>query len=1222
MSRYGLPLAAIIVLCVGLWQTQRFAQNAEAALRNKLMRQASMIAETVSPEQLSHLSFSPEDRNRPVFQRLNAQMAAASEHLGLSGVYSLTRRGGSYLFGPESYPEGHPSASQPGTRYRKPPPELESAFTLCKPQTTRLYSDEYGRFASAFAPIRASRADGAALVIGIDLSADDWNNALAQARRGPLLVTLILLSILLAGELALKHHHRLSEQIHLRLHYAETILCAIIMLALTAAATWYVSTAERHTLRATFTALAQAEIANISRDLHNIHNRLDDIRRFFLACDKVDKEEFRLFTERLNQSGLTQAYLWAPAIPADETAALKRIAPHQSAENFSVWEFDSHGNRVPAAPRPMRYPVLYAEPHEANLAMQGFDLASVPARREAIEKARREELNVATDPTPLYSFEGCPQGLFFLAPVETPFHNGVVASSVCLRTLLRHASHGEAGDTPEGLFTALFQLDPGRPPRHLVSSCHNNDATHADCWTLSKSALRIRVPLFVFDKAYAIAIYPSPGWLARHPLREGLITAIAGLLITCLMTALVAFLSNRRTVLEREIGNRTADLRQMNANVRAVFNAAPTAMLVANADALIVDMNHAAHKFLPSISPNILTKRRLGNLIGCTHQADSGYDCGHSPFCPICPLNQAMQDVLAGKPGVNDHDISIVVNRSGKAEELWVRFSVEPVCFDNAPHALIALHEITAWHRSDEALIHERNLLYALMDSLPDRIYFKDKTLHYIKVSKAHASALGLASPHEAIGKTDADFMPPDEAERRREREAHIIATGQPLIAQVEQRQTEDGTTRWISASKVPIRDKTGDIIGLVCISRDISFEIELQQQLQQTSKMDAIGRLAGGVAHDFNNLLQAILGFTELLLIGVNEKDAQYEDLKQIERAAKRATDLTRQLLTFSRKQRIDPQLVDLNQLITSTEKMLSRLMGEDIQITLNLKNDLKAILADPNQIEQIIINLAVNARDAMPQGGNLTFHTSAVAIADIDTQLIPESIPGEFICLSVSDTGVGIGKQYLPHLFEPFFTTKAQGKGTGLGLAVIYGIVKQAGGWINVYSEEGNGATFKIYLPAQQSEVSETHRTEPQTSLTLSLPGLGKSILLVEDEPGIRSLATLILQSAGYRVVACESAAEALSVFDRQKGRFDLLFSDIVLGGKNGIELACELRAKRPGLPVLLSSGYADERVRWEQIEQEGFRFLAKPYPSQKLLLALGETLAEKPTQPHQSA
>lgn len=390
-----------------------------------------------------------------------------------------------------------------------------------------------------------------------------------------------------------------------------------------------------------------------------------------------------------------------------------------------------------------------------------------------------------------------------------------------------------------------------------------------------------------------------------------------------------------------------------------------------------------------------------------------------------------------------------------------------------------------------------------------------------------------------------------------------------------------------------------------LALLQEKSLSIGLQQQLQQAAKMEAIGRLAGGVAHDFNNLLQAILGFTELLLAESDAKDARHKDLLQIKKAGTRAADLTRQLLAFGRKQMIEPRILNLNTLIADTEPMLRRLLGEDIRLDAVPTPGIPPIKADPGQIEQIIMNLVVNARDAMPNGGRLTLSTTQVTLQAVDTSVIPEARPGEYICLSVSDTGTGMPREVLQHLFEPFFTTKELGKGSGLGLAVTYGIVKQNNGWINVYSQVDQGTTFRVYFPVSTG-TTEIPADPPQANddLPRALQGKGECILLVEDESGVRNMATVVLRKHGYEVLPCESAKEARELFSRAQGRIELLFSDVVLPGKNGIELADLLLTLKPGLPVLLSSGYADERARWNKIEDRGYHFLQKPYPVAILL------------------
>jgi PAS domain S-box-containing protein len=1211
-SRLALFATAALILATGFWQIQRLTQETDRQLRENLLQSVSSIAETITPELVQSFSFTSQDKRLPAFQRLRSQMAVATEHLGLSWVYTLAQRDGAFVFGPESYPESHPCASEPGTVYRQAPSEVEAAFTLRRPQTTQPYRDEYGEFVSAFVPVLDPRSGVPLLVLGIDVQADVWQESLAQVRQVPLLVMLVLLAMLLVSHLVLEHRHRLPPLMSWQAHYAEAFLCAVVMLTLTVAATWYINASESRARLSTFTSLAQAQAASISKSLWEIQDRLDSLKRLFLASGYVEPGEFSLFTDPFKQEGAVQAYAWIPAVKAADLEAFTQKAREQVAPDYAVWQIDDRCERSEAAGRDVYYPVLHIEPTRGHEAAQGFDLGAERVRRSAIEAALRDKLCTASDPIALFNLTNKPAGIIIFQPVITRQQNGLIAAIIRLDTLVQ-APLRKTGRLEGGLVAELFQLDENRKPGCLSAQQHTHEINGAGCWqVLPESPLSLRIPIFCFGKTYAVVVQASPEWLSGHPLREGRVTLFAGFLLTVLLTTLIAFLSNRRTALEREVQCRTADLQQIHDNVRSVLNAAPVAMLVVDAEANIVDANRTAETLF-ACHLSDLRARKVGHFIGCLNLAGPTSPCGQTPACQACQLNAALKAVLSGAPAVHGQDVQFALGRGDSRKEIWIRFSVEPVQFNNSLHAVAALYDVSAWYRAEAALIHERNLLYALMENLPDRIYFKDTDSRFLKISKAHAASLGINNPEDAVGKTDADFKASEFASKALSDEREIIATGKPLLGRVEHKTGPDGKTRWVSASKAPIRDKEGRVVGLVGISRDITQEIELQQQLQQASKMDAIGRLAGGVAHDFNNLLQAILGFTEILLSGLNERSPQYGDLKQIERAARRAADLTHQLLAFSRKQRIEPQLLDLNQIIASTEKMLCRLMGEEIQIELALDAGIQPILADPNQIEQIIMNLAVNARDAMPKGGRLTFATSDVTLESVDRSVRPEARPGRFTQLSVSDTGSGISQALLDHLFEPFFTTKAQGKGTGLGLSVIYGIVKQNRGWIEVQSGEGQGTSFNIFLPAQKP-AAHPAAGPVQKAETISLPGLGKNILLVEDEQGVRSLVSLVLESAGYRVVACENAKAALDVFERDPGRFDLLFSDIVLGGKNGIDLACELREKRPDLPVLLCSGYADERVRWKSIEHEGFRFLAKPFPATTLLATIGEMFIKR--------
>jgi signal transduction histidine kinase/ActR/RegA family two-component response regulator len=391
-----------------------------------------------------------------------------------------------------------------------------------------------------------------------------------------------------------------------------------------------------------------------------------------------------------------------------------------------------------------------------------------------------------------------------------------------------------------------------------------------------------------------------------------------------------------------------------------------------------------------------------------------------------------------------------------------------------------------------------------------------------------------------------------------------------------------------------------------------------LEDQLRQSQKMEAVGRLAGGVAHDFNNLLGVILGHSERLLQEC-ERDGGAERVEQIREAAQRAAALTRQLLAFSRKQVFEPRVLDLNHVLLDHARLLARLLGEDVLLEIEPAPGLGSVEADPTQVEQVIMNLAVNARDAMPRGGRLTIRT---ANWDADAAFARSHhplAPGRYVRLDVIDTGFGMDETTLAHLFQPFFTTKPKGRGTGLGLATAYGIVKQSRGFIFAESRPGEGATFSIFLPRVDAAIEPpAPPSEPAGAEPAPLPGV-ETILLVEDEDGLRSLVAEMLEDLGYRVIAAGSAPEALHMAAEWTGSLDLVLTDIVMPGMSGRELAEALQAHHPRLPVLFMSGYTDDAMVRHGVEATSALLLQKPFSvatlSSRVREALGTGLQPQP-------
>ncbi len=455
----------------------------------------------------------------------------------------------------------------------------------------------------------------------------------------------------------------------------------------------------------------------------------------------------------------------------------------------------------------------------------------------------------------------------------------------------------------------------------------------------------------------------------------------------------------------------------------------------------------------------------------------------------------------------------------------------------------------------------------------------------------------------EVVGMPLPIIPPGREEEYRRFREA--VLGGKAFSGRETRRLRRDGTELEVAVSTAPLRDATGNIHALVASYVDMSGQRRLEEELRQSQKLEAIGRLAGGVAHDFNNLLTAILGFADRVSRALPVDHPERRDVDEITGAAERAAGLTRQLLTFSRPQAVAPQVLDVGTVVRTMEPMLRRLLGETIDLTCSIARDSGRVLADPHHLEQVLLNLSINARDAMPRGGRLLIETAAVELARPYLDQHPEVEPGSYSMLAVTDTGTGMDQATRARMFEPFFTTKG-GMGSGLGLATVYGIVKQAGGGILVYSEPGHGTTFKVYFPRTDLAVTP----EPEQPSVPARAIAGASILLVEDNPSVRSLAVAMLEDEGYRVRACASAEEALEAAAAE--RFDLLLTDIVLGSMNGADLADELRRSFPGLPVIYMSGYTEDTQLVKVLAREnGHRFLEKPFRRSLLLARVAQAL-----------
>jgi len=490
----------------------------------------------------------------------------------------------------------------------------------------------------------------------------------------------------------------------------------------------------------------------------------------------------------------------------------------------------------------------------------------------------------------------------------------------------------------------------------------------------------------------------------------------------------------------------------------------------------------------------------------------------------------------------------------------------------------------------------------AVLDAIPDNLTLQDPDLKIIWANQGAASGLGKSVP-DLEGRHCFSLWHQRSAPCMSCPVQESFRTRTPCTRQV----TTPDDQVWELRS-VPITDEQGVVTKVVEVGRNITENTRLQAQFLQAQKMESVGRLAGGVAHDFNNILSAIVGFGNLLQIKMADDDPNRVYIDNILLSAEKAAGLTQSLLAFSRQQVIKPALIEINEVIRRVEKFLVRIIGEDIKFQTDLSSAKLVVMADPVQIEQVLMNLATNARDAMPGGGQLVIATDQVLFDEDYIKTHGYGKPGRYALISVTDTGIGMGEEVQSRLFEPFFTTKEVGKGTGLGLAIIYGIVKQHEGYINLYSEPGTGTVFKIYLPTRDTGALQE---EIPKEIPLQALGGSETILIVEDDSEVRKATKAMLEEFGYSVIEAVDGVDAMMKFRLHHDTIDLLLLDVIMPGKNGGEVYAEAQVINPSVRVLFTSGYPADIIKTHVAPEEGLHFFSKPVAPQALLRKIRELI-----------
>jgi two-component system cell cycle sensor histidine kinase/response regulator CckA len=639
-----------------------------------------------------------------------------------------------------------------------------------------------------------------------------------------------------------------------------------------------------------------------------------------------------------------------------------------------------------------------------------------------------------------------------------------------------------------------------------------------------------------------------------------------------------------------------AALKESEARQHAVFETALDGLIMMDHEGRVAEFNPAAEQIFQYSRGEVLGKPMADLIIPPALR--------ESHRRGLARYNATGQATILGRR------IEISAMRKD-GSEFPAELSISRINREGPPFFTGEVRDLTEQKRIQKEMLKSEERFRKLFDANTIGIVIADLSGNTLEANDAYLGMLGLTREELIEGKVPwAELTPPEYSGRDQVAVEALQRTG---IAPPWEKELfrKDGTRVPILIGMAMLEATETSCIAYIV---DLSERRRLEGQFRQAQKMEAVGQLAGGVAHDFNNLLTVILGYTDLLAAKLDPRSPHSEDLNAIRSAGERAATLTRQLLAFSRRQVLERKVLDLNALTLHTESMLRRLIGEDIHLVTVLDPALRPVFADAGQLEQVIMNLAVNARDAMPRGGKLTIETANVELDDAYARVHGPVKPGSYVMIAVSDTGVGMNADTLAHIFEPFFTTKERGKGTGLGLATVYGIVKQSGGYIWVYSEVGKGTTFKTYLPlAEGGAAAEPVRPTESPALFGS-----ETVLLVEDEESVRALSRSILKSYGYTVLEAGSGKDGLNVARRYTLPIHLLVTDVVMPEMGGSELASRLEDIRPGLPVLYMSGYTDDAVFRHGFLEKGRVFLQKPFTPESLARKVREALGRERSLP----
>lgn len=1214
----GMALLLIATVLCASWR----AHDLDARLREDLLEQATALAQAMDPALVKRLSFTPADRGTPAYERLGEQLKAYGRYIPNRGIYTMALRDGQIVFGPESYPEGDPMASPPGTAYEEPGPEDFAIFQTGQPFTIGPATDEYGTFVSAIAPVFDPNTGQVLITVGIDLLAEDWARVL-RAARWEVILGIFPAILLWAGLLAaaLWRHH-LPARAKGRFFHLETILVGILCFYASAIVALHGAASEQNSRADLFRRLAQARLTSVRTAFEEAERNLATLARYFESSEEVDRQEFAQFAQALAQKSAIEAYLWVPVVPAQERAAFEEAVRREGLADFTIWERGPHGELVPASEREVYYPALYAEPMTEAFPPLGFDLGSEPLRRTALEKALRTGLQATSSPLALFTEPYEEPGLILAQPVasHTGAHQtGFVVSVLRVQTLLESALRPFGEDS---LLLSLELMDlEAEKPTALAAYPRSHRTAHAD-W-IEEAGLEARLdnaiqPLFFADRAMALNIHPLPTFEALQPHRAGWLFGLAGLCFTTAVTLAVGTLRRRQFTLEAEVRARTIALEAERDRAQSYLDVVGVILLHIDREGRVTLINRRGLEILGCTAEEVIGKVWVDHFVPPEEREQTRQ------------VLQALVEGTANAPNLEYHENAILTARGERRLIAWHNIVIRDQ--ERQFQGILSSGEdITERRRAEEALRESEERHRRVSEMISDYAYaFRvepNGTLTREWVIGGFERITGFTPEESAArGGWSALIYPPDMpiALARSKR----LLSGQADVSEF-RIVRKDGEIRWLRDYGQPEwSESEGRVVRIYGAAEDITARkraeeerLEMERRLLQAQRLESLGLLAGGVAHDFNNLLMVISGNLDLALLDLPASSPIRRSIEDALQAARHAADLTRQLLAYAGKGRFTLARLNLNAFVEENAHLFRTAIPKTVTLSLNLAPNLPAIEADPGQIQQVVMNLLTNAAEAIGDAPGTIFLSTSIVEADaafLAQSRLPEvPPPGRYVSLEVADSGCGMDEATLERIFEPFFSTKFTGR--GLGMSAVAGIVRGHGGAILIQSAVGQGTTVRVLFPAIETEAQpkeppqQGKRVVPRIAPVGNL--LNRTALVVDDESSVRQVAEWMFRRMGFQTLSAASGPEALDILRRQ-GPVSIVLLDLSMPGMDGLTTLAEMRRLMPNLNIILSSGYNEQAVSQRFTRQGEAAFIQKPFEYSALRALVERLLSETPS------